>query len=164
MKCLENLSLVDDSCIEDLKRDIEKLINSYIDVYDKCIEVFERLEKDMTTTEFIRLCHAFPDDNFYLFPQWMDGTDNITKLENFFDKQEDFETISWVRFMANNSKKNIDLYDGQFWLWGDGANWEFWIDTHKKMIEMIKYQMSHEENITLIDVYKTLVQIENSRS
>lgn len=163
MKCLENLSLVDDSCIEDLKRDIEKLINSYINIYDKCIEVFERLEKDMTTSELIRLCHAFPDDNFYLFPQWMDGTNNITQMENFFNKQ-DFDTIHWLRFMADNNKKNIDLYDDQFWLWGDGANWDFWIDTHKEMIKMIKYQISHEEEITQVRIYKTLVQIENSRS
>ena len=163
MKCLENLSLVDDSCIEDLKRDIEKLINSYLDVYDKCIEVFERLEKDMTTTELIRLCHAFPDDNFYLFPQLMDGTDNLTKLEKFFDKQ-DFDSIHWLRFMADNNKKNINLYEDKFWLWGDGANWDFWIDTHKEMIKMIKYQISHEEEITQVRIYKTLVQIENSRS
>ena len=32
MKCLENLSLVEDEYVEELKNEIEQIINSYIDV------------------------------------------------------------------------------------------------------------------------------------
>ena len=59
MKCLERLSLVSDECIEDLQKDIEELIDSYINIEEECVKIFKEIRGSLDTWDIKRINKFF---------------------------------------------------------------------------------------------------------
>jgi len=166
MECLENLSLVDDDCIEDLKKDIEALIASYVDLNVKCKKIVDDIytEKPIISEIYnlIRIFDRFSkeifngESCFYNEPVWVNS---ITQLSDVIIQDESDAPCKQVEIglrtvLAYEDKVKTIRYG--YWVYREMANWELEIETTKELFQYFKDIISCASNKELIKLYKEL--------
>lgn len=174
MKCLENLSLVEDECIEELKNEIEEIINSYIDIEKKAIETFKEIRKmgyGLHSYEIDRILKIFVDvETFFGMPVNITGggwEKDMLKFFNF-DNPDDQKSImkDMIWLLETTSRdigKQIDVENRSYWLYRDGSNWELWFEEEKTFLDMLEKQIEHETKETQLKLLKVFLDIKKKK-
>lgn len=168
MKCLENLSLVDDECLEDLQEDIKKLVESYINVEELCLKEFERVRGKLQTYHINVINSMLRDvDCFWGQPICITGYDGWEKeMRLFFDfnsKEDTEESLVKIMHMfqeyTENDAREFILNNERFWLFRDGANAEAHIEREDIFLDTIKSMIEFEESCVQLRILKYLKKL-----
>ena len=162
MKCLENLSLVADENLEQLKKDIERLINDYIDLEKACLKAYDSVVDKLDKNDIIRITHSFNPD-WYLVPPKPIYTDSdfvelVAELAEYGGEECGCDILNMIGPMNNlgvfDKKKN------NYWYYKDGANWEAWLldeEYFKKEIrEGIECHMEDEDFLVILKALRVI--------
>lgn len=149
MKCLENLALVDDACMEELQKDIGELIVSYLKVNQICCDMLDKIEeKDPGRYRISTLNkifdkiskEEFSESCFYGLPQYIESFDELVKwIENDQGCVKDSVETAILLTVTEEEKINkiIEKTEG-FWIYREGTNWEIYVHTTKELIDYLK--------------------------
>jgi len=166
MKCLENLSLVDDDCVEDLKKDIEALIASYIDLNAKCKKLIDDIYTEKPSVPEIhgltRIFDKFSrkifngESSFYNEPVWVKSIIELSDaiIEDESDAPCRQAEIGLRAVLAYEDK--VKTIENGYWVYREGANWELEIETTKELFQYFKDIISCASNKELIKLYREL--------
>ena len=168
MECLEDLSLVDDECLEDLKEDIRELIKSYINVEDECIKIFKEIKDKLTVWQIRNITEIFYNvDTFWggrpLCITKSNWEKRIVDFFDFSDKDERSESIQDIIYAFekfNKKGKKLDLENDRIWIFRDGANGELWLETENDFLDMMIKQIEWEEKETQLELLRYLKKIQ----
>lgn len=174
MKCLENLSLVEDEYVEELKNEIEQIINSYIDVEKKTIETFKEIRKmayGLHSYEINRILKIFVDsDTFFGMPINITGSGWEENMLNFFnfdhpnDQKYIMKEIIWLlETTSRDIGKKIDVENNSYWLYRDGSNWELWFEEEETFLDMLEKQIEYETKETQFKLLKVFLDIKKQK-
>lgn len=154
MKCLENLSLVDDDCLEDLQKDIEELIEGYINAQELSLTMYKNKKEKLQLYQIYGLVRILTDvDSFWGEPicihKDMNWEKEIRKFFNFNTK-EDIEDsiISIVKMFQELSQDDgyeFRLDANRYWLFRDGANAEAHLMREEFFLDLIEELLEFEE-------------------
>lgn len=166
MKCLENLSLVDDDCVEDLKKDIEALIASYIDLGTKCKKIVDDIYTEKPSIPeihgLIRVFDRFSreifngESCFYNEPIWVKS---IIELSDAIIEDESDAPCRQAEIGLRtvlDYEDRVKTIENGYWVYREGANWELKIETTKELFEYFKKTICCASNKELIRLYKVL--------
>lgn len=166
MKCLENLSLVDDECLDDLKKDIESLINSYIDIRESCLEIFDDVKDNLNKYDVINITNTFDPEWFFQGPIPVNQVYDWEKvLKSMFEYNEE----SWDAFARelahlwgpDNNLSQIDFDKNNYWFYKDGGNWDAWMVEHDYFIKEVRKAIEYQEEEQLPDLFRILKKIQS---
>lgn len=149
MKCLENLALVDDACMEELQKDIAKLIVSYLKVEKICYEMLNKIEeKDPGRYRISTLnkifdkvsVEEFGESCFHSLPQYIESFDELVEwIEN--DEGCVKDSVETAIYLTINEKEKVNKIRNKtegFWIYREGTNWEICLETTKELIDYLK--------------------------
>lgn len=162
MKCLENLSMVPDRCLDDLQKDIESVINSYINLEKSCVDLLNKVKNNLTRQDIEKICKVF-SDWFIMGPLPVYSIEDFTKVMGLLiDCAEDEEIAVDIAHMfgpeCNVGTLNLDKE--KYWFYKDEVNLDAWIVSE----EYFKYEIN--EAITcmseerLLKIHRILKEIE----
>ena len=171
MKCLENLSLVDDECLDDLQKDIAKIIESYIKIEDCCSETFKKLKDSLLVYQIKEIVSILNDtDTFWGMPMRLKGKYWEKDLSKFvcFESQEDIEDslkdiMHMFREFSLNDARDFDFKADAFWIYRDGANGALHMEREDDFLDSIEEQIPYEWKETQLEILKVLKRIERNR-
>lgn len=165
MKCLENLSLVDDKCLEDLQNDIEKLIASYIDLHQMCYDILDTMvQKDISQYHVRQVAQIFDkhsrkifgDSSFLTMPKWVENTKDFAEYIILDEKDELWEYIQLGLYLGKKYDKKISNIQQGYWVYREGTNWEIMIETTKELFKYFKAIVSCFDSEEVIDIARAL--------
>lgn len=169
MKCLKNLSLVRDECLEDLQNDIEKLIESYIDIEKENVRLFKEARKDLRVWNIQRIAEIF----FHTETFWDGVPINIhqsgweEKMMEFlcFESKDDIkdslkEIMNMFERYSLNDARDFDIENGSYWLYRD-VNGELQLEAEDYFLDTIEKIIPYECIEIQIELYKLLRRILN---
>lgn len=149
MKCLENLALVDDACMEELQKDIGELIVSYLKVDQICCDMLDKIEKKDPGKYRISTLNKifdkvsieeFDESCFYSLPQYIESFDELVEwIEN--DRSCIKDSVEMAILLSVNEEEKINKIIKKtegFWIYREGTNWEICIETTKELIDYLK--------------------------
>lgn len=167
MKCLENLSLVDDECLEELQKDIANLIASYLDITQICFDLLDEIVvQDLFTYQVEKLFKEFNEiskkefDGESIFYQMPARVESLRELAGLISKFEDNEEESAETGLLL-AKEYIDIikelnigYEKEenrkevkeYWFYRDGTNGEAFLETRAGMFDYLKVTIQCFEN------------------
>lgn len=168
MRFLEKISLIDDEYLDDLKMDIENIINSYINMEQACLEIFDKIKDNLNKKEITEITRSFNPDWYHYNPvpiySYQDFIDVITEMIKNNDPEYVARDIYNLMGPYNNLGI-IDLYkkEEKYWFYMDGGNWDAWMVSEeyfkKELREAIKFQEEEDK----IEVFKVLKRIQKRR-
>ena len=142
MKCLENLALVDDACMEELQKDIGELIVSYLKVNQICCDMLDKVEKKdpgiyrMSTLN--KIFDKISIEEFFLDKYKTEGFPiTIVRPSHTYDERTVETAILLGVTEEEKINKIIKKAEG-FWFYREGTNWEICIETTKELIDYLK--------------------------
>lgn len=163
MKCLERLSLVDDECMEHLQKDIEEIINSYINVEKQCIEIFKEIKNSLHVWEIRKICNILYNTDVFWGGEPVlinsSGWEHyIIKFFNFDSKEETAkslkELINAMEVFSHSKDNWIDIENENYWMFREGANGTLLFYKEEELLDFIEKQIKEEELETQIELYK----------
>ena len=170
MKCLENLSLVDDDCLEDLQEDIEELIESYINAKKLYLEIYRNKKEKLQLYQIYGLVRILTNvDSFWGEPicihKDMDWEKEIRRFFNFNTKEDTEDSIiSIVKMfqeLSQDDEVEFDLQgDKRYWLFRDGANAEAHLMREELFLNFVEKILEFEdEKCVQIEILKYLKKL-----
>ncbi len=172
MKCLEKLSLVKDECMKDLQKDIEELINSYIDIEEECVKIFKEIRDSLETWDIRRINKFLYDRDVFLEgePVLINQSgweNNIIKFFDFRNKKEIAESLKEFMYImevfSRRWDNQLDIENERYWMFREGANGELLFYTEKDFLDFIENLIHWETTETQIELYKILKKIKQRR-
>ena len=163
MKCLEKLSLVDDECMKDLQKDIEELINSYINIEKQCVEIFKEIKNSLDVWEIRKICNIlYKTDVFWGGEPVLINSSGwehyIIEFFNFDNKKDTAkslkELINAMEVFSHNKDNWIDIENENYWMFREGADGELLFYKQEELLDFIEKQIKWEELETQIELYK----------
>lgn len=168
MKCLEDLSLVDDECLEDLQNDIEALIKSYIDIEKCCIETFKNIKEKLHqyhVRSIVKILESV--DTFWGMPICITQSGWEKDMKEFFSFgcKEDIEDcmrelMHMFEKFDNSDARELDIENQRYWMYRDGANGELWLEREDYLLDMIEKQIPFECKETQLELLREFKRIE----
>lgn len=168
MKCLEKLSLVDDECMKDLQKDIEKVIESYLNITKKCEEIFEEI-KDSLSFEQIKKINKILHNTEVFWggePVHINGDGWQYNILKFFDFRTDEDSAESLKNIMNamevfshDTDNWIDIENESYWMFREGANGELLFVKETELLEFIEKQIKWESLETQIELYRMFKNI-----
>ena len=166
MKCLENLSLVPDECLKDLQKDIEATVNSYINISQSCLDIYDDIKDKLNKYDIIGIANELTDDWFFEGPfpvyQYYDFQKMIARMLDNFDGEDEAIAADLYNIMGTNCNLDpIDFDSGKkYWFYRDGANWEAWLVEEEyfktEIRTAIEWHMHHEEELNILRKLKEI--------
>jgi hypothetical protein len=163
MKCLEDLSLVDDECLEDLQKDIKELIEKYINAEELCLKTFKDIRNKLKAYHINSIAKILYDvDTFWTIPICIEKDDNWAKeMRKYFDfgSEKDIEnSIKEIVIMFSELSQD-DGYEfrldaNKYWLFRDGANGEVHLMREESFLDLIEEQIEYETKSTQLRLLK----------
>lgn len=174
MKCLQNLSLVEDEYLGELEDEIEQIINSYIDIEKKAIETFKEIRKmgyGLHSYEINRILKIFVDvETFFSMPINITGNGWEKYMLDFFnfdhpdDQKSIMKDMIWLlETTSRDIGKQIDVENNSYWLYRDGSNWELWFEEEETFLDMLEKQIQHETRETQFKLLKVFLDIKKNK-
>ena len=171
MKCLEKLSLVDDECMKDLQKDIEKVIESYLNITKKCEEIFDEIKDSLDSWQMKKINKVLYSTEVFWGgePVYINGSGwehDIIKFFDFDDKKETAKSLKEIMnaMEAFSLKKDnwIDIENESYWMFREGANGSLVFYTQEELLNFIKNQISWESIETQIELYRMFKNIKEN--
>ena len=171
MKCLENLSLVDDECLEDLQKDIQKVIEGYINTEELCLKAFKDARDKLKVYQINTIAKILYDvETFWSIPICIQKDENWAReMKKYFDfgSEEDIENSIREIVMMFSELSQDDGYEfrldaNRYWLFRDGANGEVHLMREECFLDLIEEQIKFEMKPTQLRLLKFLKQIEKN--
>lgn len=171
MKCLENLSLVDDECLDDLQKDIAKLIESYINVGKCCEETFKKLKNSLKPYQIKQIVSILCDVDTFIGHEPIriykdDIGKEVAKFLFFELEEEKEESIDEIMYMFRefslNDARDFDFRVDAFWIYRDGANGALHMEREDYFLNLIEEQLSFEETCTQLEILRYLKRVEKN--
>ena len=172
MKCLERLSLVNDECIKDLQKDIEELIDSYINIEEKCVKIFKEIRSSLDIWDIRRINKFFYNKDVFwggepvLINQ--SGWENdIIKFFDFNNKEEIAESLREFMYVmegfSRRSDNQLDIENEHYWMFREGGDGELLFCTEEDLLDFIENQIPWEGTENQIDLYKMFKKIKQRK-
>lgn len=171
MKCLENLSLVEDDVIEDLKKDIEKLIDSYIDIEKACLDTFDKIVDKLTVREIQDICGIFGSASGE--PWFHEGPHNFEEFAEFNEIisiyilgdcwNEKNIGYAFYNMFCRCGIKEFNFENTSYWFYKDGSNWESWLETDKSFKQTIRDYIHLQDTDEQIIMLRKLKEIKERK-
>jgi len=146
MKCLENLALIDDAHMEELQKDIEELIASYLNIRQICYNMLDEIQKKnpkkYEIEELIEIFREisikeFDESCFYTLPEYITSYKELMQwIEN--DCRTDVKTGIYLGMKYEKEVSNLINEKEGYWIYREGTNWELIIDTKDKFFNYLK--------------------------
>lgn len=171
MKCLENLSLVDDECLEDLQKDIQKIIEGYINTEELCLKTFRDVRDKLKVYQINTIAKILCDvETFWSMPICIKKDDNWAReMKRYFDfgSEEDIENsireiVMMFSELSLDDEYKFRLDTDRYWLFRDGANGEVHLMREEFFLDLIEEQIEFELKPTQLRLLKFLKQIERT--
>lgn len=170
MKCLENLSLVEDDVVEDLKKDIEKLIGSYIDIEKACLDTFNEIVDKLTVKDIKQICSIFGSTGCE--PWFHEGPHHIANFEEYLDVVKtyilgdawgsDSVGYAFYNMFCNCGIDKFDFEDTTYWFYKDGSNWEAWLETDESFKQIIREYIHLQDADEQVIMLRKLKEIKDA--
>ena len=147
VKCLENLSLVADECLENLQNDIEELIASYIDLKQMCYDILDNMIKKEAgryrIKKVIKIFGNYTDEIFgegcfFEYPEWVESIEDIAKHLPLWIDDDSYESVVTGIYFGKRYNEKLKNIDKGYWLYREGANWEIELETTEQLFRYLK--------------------------
>lgn len=171
MKCLEKLSLVDDECMKDLQKDIEKVIESYLNITKKCEETFEEIRNSLDKWQIKKINKILCNTDVFWGgePVYINGDGWQHDILKFFDFRTDKDSAESLKDIMNTMERFshdtnnwIDIENESYWMFREGANGELLFVKETELLEFIKKQIKWESIETQIELYRMFKNIQEN--
>ena len=172
MKCLERLSLVSDECIEDLQKDIEELIDSYINIEEECVKIFKEIRGSLDTWDIKRINKFFYNRDVFwrgepVLINQSGWEKHIIKFFEFSNKEEIAESLQQFMYVmemfSRRSDNQLDIENEHYWMFREGANGELVFGTEEDLLDFIEGQIPWEETENQIELYRMFKKIKQRK-
>ena len=165
MKCLQNLSLVPDEMIDRLQKDIENIINDYIDLNEACLKAYDSVVNKLDKNDIIKITNAFHPEWYFIKPKPIyTDSDFVYLIENLISECDPDSVACNILHMMG-PKNNLGVFDTDkhnYWFYKDGSNWEAWLLDEDYFKEEIREHISlHFEDEDLLLILKALREIQD---
>lgn len=150
----------------------DMLLNYINRTKEKCINLLDELNKRELSQKDINIlcedfCCGYELFNCQLFkfiPQYIEEFDDLVKLLDKYNDDNEDKITSAIYFMHKNKNKFDDekkIFKGGYWFYMDGVNWEDWACNQDEIIWMLKWKveedMTEEEQKDYLEVIETVL-------
>jgi len=165
MKCLQNLSLVPDEMIDRLQKDIENIINDYIDLNKACLKAYDSVVDKLDKDDIIKITHTFNSDWYLVKPKPIYTDSDFVYLIEELISECDYDTVACDILNMMGPTNNLGVFDtdkNNYWFYKDGTNLEAWLLSENYFKKEIREQISyHFEDEDLLLILKALREIQD---